>query len=113
MLSQLSVAALAPFLPTLRFLHPTTPPSTIKMAFDLAGDDLDFSAPAPVAPAASAAAPILVVGTQAAAADGSYQALITELSARGQVEMQMVDRIVDGGESRRRSAPRFSSFLAI
>ncbi|KAL8286256.1 hypothetical protein RQP46_004744 [Phenoliferia psychrophenolica] len=67
------------------------------MAFDLS-DDLDFSAPAP-APAPAEAASILIVGSQSAAADGSYQALITELSTRGQVEKQMVDRIVDGATS--------------
>lgn len=43
-------------------------------------------------------ASILVVGSQAAAADGSYQALVTELGGKGKVEMQMVDRIVDRGE---------------
>lgn len=41
---------------------------------------------------------ILVVGSQAAAIDGSYQTLVTELSSKGTVEMQMVDRIVDGGK---------------
>lgn len=39
----------------------------------------------------------LLVGSQAAAADGSYQALAAELAASGsKPEMQMVDRIVDG-----------------
>ncbi|KAK4705161.1 anamorsin, partial [Phenoliferia sp. Uapishka_3] len=64
------------------------------MTFALPADDLDFSASA--APSAPSGSSILVVGTQAAAADGSYQALITELTAHGKVEMQMVDRIVDG-----------------
>ena len=73
----------------------------------LFGDDLDMngtptpavepSAPAPAA--SSSPADILVVASQAAAQDGSYQALVTELSGKGKVEMQMVDRIVEGGES--------------
>lgn len=41
---------------------------------------------------------ILVIGSQLAAADGTYQSLVTELSSSGLVEMQMVDRIVDGGK---------------
>ncbi|KAI5474893.1 protein of anamorsin family, partial [Pseudohyphozyma bogoriensis] len=54
--------------------------------------------PAPAAAPAGPAATVLVVGTQAAAADGSYQSLITLLSDEGKVgvEKQMVDRIVDG-----------------
>jgi glutamate racemase len=72
----------------------------------LFSDDLDMngtptpavepSAPAPAA--SSSPADILVVASQAAAQDGSYQALVTELSGKGKVEMQMVDRIVEGGE---------------
>jgi hypothetical protein len=74
-------------------------------------DDLDLNGvPAAVpqdTPAATgvAAVPadILVVASQQAAQDGSYQALVTELSGKGKVEMQMVDRVVEGGESLRPS----------
>ncbi|GAA5951598.1 hypothetical protein JCM21900_000523 [Sporobolomyces salmonicolor] len=69
-------------------------------SMQLFDDDLDFSGtPAPVqaAPAAPAVpATILVVASQQAAQDGSYQALVQDLAAKGKVEMQMVDRIVDG-----------------
>lgn len=75
----------------------------------LFSDDLDMhgtptpavepSATAPAPAASSSPADILVVASQAAAQDGSYQALVTELSGKGKVEMQMVDRIVEGGES--------------
>lgn len=42
--------------------------------------------------------PILVVGSLASAQDGSYQALISELTTRGQdVEKQLLDRITDNG----------------
>ncbi|GAA5915729.1 hypothetical protein JCM8208_005652, partial [Rhodotorula glutinis] len=62
-------------------------------------DDLDFTAQAAPA-AAPVAAPqndTLVVASQVAAQDGSYQALVQELAAKGaKVEMQMVDRIVEG-----------------
>lgn len=65
-------------------------------------DDLDFTgqaAPAP-APAAAPQNDTLVVASQAAAQDGSYQALVQELAGKGaKVEMQMVDRIIEGGES--------------
>jgi len=60
------------------------------------GDDLDLSAPQPAAPAEIKT--VLVVGSQQAAADGSYQALVTELGAKGAVEMHMHDRITQGGE---------------
>ncbi|GAA5866372.1 hypothetical protein JCM3774_006636 [Rhodotorula dairenensis] len=74
-------------------------------SFALFSDDLDMNgtpAPAvePSAPVADAAASspadILVVASQVAAQDGSYQALVTELTGKGKVEMQMVDRIVEG-----------------
>ncbi|BGP36634.1 electron carrier [Rhodotorula kratochvilovae] len=63
-------------------------------------DDLDFTgAPAPAAAPAPPASPAdtLVVASQLAAQDGSYQALVQDLAGKGaQVEMQMVDRIVEG-----------------
>jgi hypothetical protein len=76
------------------------------MNFSLADDDLDFSTPAataaPVpAPAASTstlAHQTLVISTQQAAQDGSYQALVTELGGAQAVEMYMVDRVLEGGE---------------
>ncbi len=77
------------------------------MNFSLADDDLDFNTPAaaaaPVpAPAASTstlAHQTVVISTQQAAADGSYQALVTELGGTQAVEMYMVDRVLEGGES--------------
>ena len=67
-------------------------------------DDLDFTgAPTPAAAPAASAPPsspadTLVVASQLAAQDGSYQALVQDLAGKGaQVEMQMVDRIVEGG----------------
>lgn len=76
-------------------------------SISLFDDDLDFtgaagaSAPAPAAAAPpSSPADTLVVASQLAAQDGSYQALVQELAGKGaKVEMQMVDRIVEGGES--------------
>jgi hypothetical protein len=62
----------------------------------MGGDDLDLSAPQPAAPAEIKT--VLVVGSQQAAADGSYQALVTELGDKGAVEMHMHDRITQGGE---------------
>ncbi|GJN91535.1 hypothetical protein Rhopal_004558-T1 [Rhodotorula paludigena] len=67
----------------------------------LFADDLDLSGtPAPAsdaaAPAPAASGQVLVVSSQDAAQDGSYQALVSELSARGKVDPQMVDRIVEG-----------------
>lgn len=72
----------------------------------LFGDDLDMNG-TPTAVGESLATPaaeppradILVVASQLAAQDGSYQALVTELIQKGKVEMQMVDRIMEGGES--------------
>lgn len=43
-------------------------------------------------------ATILVVGNMDAATDGTYQALVNELSSKGRVDMQMYDRILDGGQ---------------
>lgn len=94
-----SASALASFL-TLLSLFLLRPSLLFTMQFDL-GDDLDLgSAAAAVVPAPRAAAPatILVVGSPSAAGDGSYQALITELSSVGTVENEMVDRIVDAGQ---------------
>lgn len=70
----------------------------------LFADDLDLSGtPAPAsdaaAPAPAASGQVLVVSSQDAAQDGSYQALVSELAARGKVDPQMVDRIVEGGAS--------------
>ncbi|TNY19782.1 cytokine-induced anti-apoptosis inhibitor 1, Fe-S biogenesis-domain-containing protein [Rhodotorula diobovata] len=73
-------------------------------SISLFDDDLDFtgaagaSAPAPAAAAPpSSPADTLVVASQLAAQDGSYQALVQELAGKGaKVEMQMVDRIVEG-----------------
>lgn len=39
----------------------------------------------------------LLIGSQEAAQDGSFQQTVTELGGREHVEVQMVDRIVDGG----------------
>ncbi|POY71315.1 hypothetical protein BMF94_5627 [Rhodotorula taiwanensis] len=72
----------------------------------LFGDDLDMNG-TPTAVGESLATPaaeppradILVVASQLAAQDGSYQALVTELSQKGKVEMQMVDRIMEGATS--------------
>jgi len=80
------------------------------MNFSLADDDLDLVTPlaAPLAPAPAAASPAststlahqtLVISTQQAAADGSYQALVTELGGAQAVEMYMLDRVLEGGES--------------
>lgn len=60
-------------------------------------DTVKSSSPASAAPV-PAQASILVVASQQAAADGSYQSLVTELSQQGQVEMHMFDRITEGGE---------------
>jgi hypothetical protein len=67
-------------------------------AFDFS-DDLDFSTtPAPIQQVPQPAT-TLVVASQEAAQDGSYQRLVEQLSPQGRVEMQMVDRIVEGGTS--------------
>lgn len=73
-------------------------------SIQLFDDDLDIAGvPAPATISAPAAplepATILVVASQEAAQDGSYQALVSQLSIKGRVEMQMVDRIIEGGES--------------
>lgn len=77
------------------------------MNFSLADDDLDFNTPAAAAaaptpaPAASTstlAHQTVVISTQQAAADGSYQALVTELGGTQAVEMYMVDRVLEGGK---------------
>lgn len=72
----------------------------------LFSDDLDLNGTPVAVPAEGAAeaptrtlADILVVASQIAAQDGSYQKLVTELSSKGKVEMQMVDRVMEGGES--------------
>lgn len=51
-------------------------------------------------------APILIISSPQAASDGSYQQLVTLLSSQGKVELQMIDRIVDGGKLM--SLPRLS-----
>ncbi|KAM0755745.1 DUF689-domain-containing protein [Meredithblackwellia eburnea MCA 4105] len=75
------------------------------MAFELPQDDDIFASPQPsaataqVATTPAAAATILVVASQEAAKDGSYQSLVTQLSTQSpteKLEMQMVDRIADG-----------------
>lgn len=73
-------------------------------SIQLFDDDLDIAGvPAPATSSAPAAplepATILVVASQEAAQDGSYQALVSQLSIKGRVEMQMVDRIIEGGKS--------------
>lgn len=45
---------------------------------------------------------ILVIASQEAAQDGSYQSRVQSLSAQGQkCEMHMVDRLLEGGECTR------------
>ncbi|KAM0793462.1 hypothetical protein ACM66B_000905 [Microbotryomycetes sp. NB124-2] len=44
-------------------------------------------------------AAVLVVSTQQAAQDGSYQQLLTDLSSKGRVDAFMVDRITEGAVS--------------
>lgn len=39
----------------------------------------------------------LVVGSLTTAQDGSYQSLISDLAIHGEVEKQLLDRIVDNG----------------
>jgi len=74
-------------------------------SIQLFDDDLDIAGvPAPSGSSTSATTPaesasILVVASQEAAQDGSYQALVSQLSIKGKVEMQMVDRIMEGGKS--------------
>ncbi|GAA5875821.1 hypothetical protein JCM16303_004009 [Sporobolomyces ruberrimus] len=71
-------------------------------SIQLFDDDLDIAGvPAPSTTSAAPPAPvepatILVVASQEAAQDGSYQALVSQLSIKGKVEMQMVDRIMEG-----------------
>lgn len=47
---------------------------------------------------ATAAHPVLVIGSPATAQDGKYQILVQDLEASQRVERQMVDRLLDGGE---------------
>ncbi|GAA5839113.1 hypothetical protein JCM3766R1_002261 [Sporobolomyces carnicolor] len=75
-------------------------------SIQLFDDDLDIAGvPAPSsssttsAAATSEPATILVVASQETAQDGSYQALVSQLAIKGKVEMQMVDRIVEGATS--------------
>ncbi|GAA6004422.1 hypothetical protein JCM10207_000720 [Rhodosporidiobolus poonsookiae] len=73
-------------------------------------DDLDLSGtPTAVAPPAAPAS-TLVVSSQQAAQDGSYQQLAQALSSRGQVELQMVDRLVEGATA---LAPQQYSLIAL
>ncbi|GAA6059614.1 hypothetical protein JCM10212_005113 [Sporobolomyces blumeae] len=71
-------------------------------SIQLFDDDLDIAGvPAPAQPAAPPAASvepatILVIASQEAAQDGSYQSLVSQLSIKGKVEMQMVDRVIEG-----------------
>lgn len=64
----------------------------------MSGQDDDINLSAPVSPPAAAMAGILVVASQEAAADGSYQRLVTDLKDKGRVEMHMFDRITEGGK---------------
>ena len=41
--------------------------------------------------------PALVIGSLATAQDGKYQSLITSLEETREVDRQMVDRLLDGG----------------
>ncbi|GAA5857049.1 hypothetical protein JCM8547_007932 [Rhodosporidiobolus lusitaniae] len=67
------------------------------MAPFLPPDDDIFAASASAAPAPSASpATVLVVSSQQAAQDGSYQRLVEELASRGKADLQMVDRLVEG-----------------
>ncbi|GAA5951050.1 hypothetical protein JCM3765_004665 [Sporobolomyces pararoseus] len=74
-------------------------------SIQLFDDDLDIAGvPAPseassTTTTTSDPASILVVASQEAAQDGSYQALVSQLSIKGKVEMQMVDRIMEGATS--------------
>lgn len=43
-------------------------------------------------------APALVIGSPSSAFDGSYQSLISDLESTRQVEKQMVDRLLEGGQ---------------
>lgn len=88
------------------FASPPPLDDEIMTSIQLFDDDLDIAGvPAPSsssttsAAATSEPATILVVASQEAAQDGSYQALVSQLAIKGKVEMQMVDRIVEGGES--------------
>ncbi|GAA5896283.1 electron carrier DRE2 [Sporobolomyces salmoneus] len=65
---------------------------------DIAGVPAPSTAPTSV-PSPAEPASILVVASQEAAQDGSYQALVSQLSIKGKVEMQMVDRIMEGATS--------------
>ncbi|GAA5972286.1 hypothetical protein JCM11641_002391 [Rhodosporidiobolus odoratus] len=65
-------------------------------SISLFDDDLDLSGTSAPVQQPQEPAAILVVASQQAAADGSYQRLVEQLAPRGKVEMQMVDRIVEG-----------------
>lgn len=67
-------------------------------AFDFS-DDLDFAGIPAAVPQTQQLPTTLVVSSQESAQDGSYQRLVELLSPQGKVEMQMVDRIVEGGTS--------------
>jgi hypothetical protein len=94
-----------------RIRHPSVLPAhpcshllaMAPIAFDFS-DDIGtaeaFSSANSTSGPAAAAPTVLVVGSQTAAANGSYQALVTELSANGKTDMHMYDRIVEGGQSR-------------
>ncbi|SCZ90596.1 BZ3500_MvSof-1268-A1-R1_Chr1-3g02088 [Microbotryum saponariae] len=74
------------------------------IGFDMS-DDLDdltgSNASTSNGGAAASPASILVLSCQQAAGDGSYQSLVQSLIrlGKGQVEMHMFDRVVEGGES--------------
>ena len=70
-----------------------------SLDFDMSDDLLAPTlAPSTSPLPATSSASILVLATQAAAADGSYQTLVGQLATKGKVDMYMLDRIVDGGE---------------
>ena len=48
----------------------------------------------------------LAIGSLSTAQDGRYQSLITHLEENRQVERQMLDRLVDGGEQTHRVQDR-------
>ncbi|GAA6036566.1 hypothetical protein JCM8097_001228 [Rhodosporidiobolus ruineniae] len=82
------------------------------MAFALPADDFDFGSPAPIAAAPAAPSTTLVVSSQEAAQDGSYQRLVEELEGqgKGRPELQMLDRILEGATT---LSPSFYSHIAL
>jgi hypothetical protein len=50
-----------------------------------------------IAVAVPPSGPSLAIGSLTTAQDGKYQALVTSLEHKGNVERQMLDRLVDGG----------------